>query len=169
MLCLYSSFSHTSHTDIFSNFHTMWNERIWHVFEWSSWLCKTWPLTSELCTVVSGESEAGNTKKICRKRGSNEEHFYFVLTETAGKWRCKERSDRTEKKRKWEERSENCLLSPRCFIALDTHIQTHIKYTHLCTNLKVCAQVYTYTHTHTHNDPLKSAQISWIWLTFFPL
>lgn len=46
--------------------------------------------------VLYGESKAGNTKNICRKRGSNEEHFYSALTETAGKWRYKE-SDRVKK------------------------------------------------------------------------
>ena len=47
--------------------------------------------------VLSGGGEAGKTKNMCQKGGSNEEHFYSVLTETAGKWRYKERSDRVEK------------------------------------------------------------------------
>lgn len=34
--------------------------------------------------VSSGESKAQNTKNICKKTDSNEEHFYSVLTETAG-------------------------------------------------------------------------------------
>ncbi len=91
-------------------------------------VCSIWPITNMDWAV-------GGSRVACYK--------YKERTNNS------ERSDRTEKERKWEERSENCLLSPRCFIALDTHIKTHIKYTHLCTNLKVCAQVYTYTHTHT--------------------
>lgn len=112
------------------------NERFTHsVF-------KMWPLTQEIYTVVSsGESKAQNTKNICKKTDSNEEHFYSVLTEAAGKWRYKGRSDRLKEKKVRREIWELPIISTL------PHCVRHTRCTLLCTNPKVCAREHARTQT----------------------
>lgn len=57
-----------------------------------------------ICTAFfCQESGAGITKPGGRKRGSNKEYFFSVLTEAAGKSRYNKRSDRVRKTKVREE------------------------------------------------------------------
>ena len=124
----------------------------------SSWLCRTYLLTSQICTVVlSGESKAGSTKNNCRRRFSNEEHFYSALTETAGKWRYKGRSDRVKEKKVRAEIWELPIISTllHCLGCTHTHAGTR-----LCTEpSSVCTRTHTRA-TVLSNLP-KSHEYDW--------
>lgn len=123
ILCSYCTYTLTRKIYILQFSHyNYWDERFRH----STWIwvagcarCDLWP--------------EGYVQWFCLERAKQETQRISVEREALMKnisilfWQKQQGNGDTKreviewKRRKWEARSENCLLSPRCFIALYTH------------------------------------------------